>query len=413
MVEVLFGDRREGALGVVHAIAEALPIDSTPDVADRAGLCGAAGFAVFYAYLAELTGQERHADIAGHFANIAIAGAEEPSFVAATGHSLVAGLVGIGWAMEHLRGRLWEEDEDLNGSVDDAVRTILSGGARSVRRYELFYGLTGYGVYALERFAHGGSIELCELVLSALEARAETTPLGTTWRTPRELVFERDRAQFPDGLYDLGLAHGVTGVIGLLTSLYPLPGLRERVEPLLRGAVRWLRAQRVTNRFKGHYPALVGLTGVAERAARSGWCYGDVGIALTLLRAGSILGDEALRTEAIELALSRPDELFDVEDAGLCHGAAGVALLFARMARLAPEADGLVLAAQRWANTTITLRRPGTGIAGYSALDVDGWSATPNLLTGAAGIGLALLALATGQAPAWDRWLLMSGIDVA
>jgi class I lanthipeptide synthase len=36
------------------------------------------------------------------------------------------------------------------------------------------------------------------------------------------------------------------------------------------------------------------------------------------------------------------------------------------------------------------------------------WRGTPGLLTGAAGVGLALLAAATPVEPSWDRMLLVA-----
>jgi hypothetical protein len=73
----------------------------------------------------------------------------------------------------------------------------------------------------------------------------------------------------------------------------------------------------------------------------------------------------------------------------------------------------LAEAARFWFEQTLRMRRPGRGVGGYEAwqLDDDGqvtWVADPGLLTGAAGIALALLAATTDVEPAWDRMLLVS-----
>ena len=59
------------------------------------------------------------------------------------------------------------------------------------------------------------------------------------------------------------------------------------------------------------------------------------------------------------------------------------------------------------------MRRPDRGVGGYEAwqLGDDGqvtWIADPGLLTGAAGIALALVAATTAVEPTWDRLLLVS-----
>jgi hypothetical protein len=60
------------------------------------------------------------------------------------------------------------------------------------------------------------------------------------------------------------------------------------------------------------------------------------------------------------------------------------------------------------------MRRPGAGIGGYEMWVPDeslelGWRPEAGFLTGSAGVGLALLAAATPEAPEWDRVLLASG----
>jgi hypothetical protein len=101
-----------------------------------------------------------------------------------------------------------------------------------------------------------------------------------------------------------------------------------------------------------------------------------------------------------------------VVDAGLCHGAAGLGHLFNRLFQATGDSC-LAEAARFWLARTLQMRRPGRGVGGYEAwqLDDDGkvtWIADPGLLAGAAGIALALLAATTPVEPAWDRVLLVS-----
>ena len=58
------------------------------------------------------------------------------------------------------------------------------------------------------------------------------------------------------------------------------------------------------------------------------------------------------------------------------------------------------------------MRRPGSGVGGFqsAAFTESGviWRDDSSFLTGAAGIGLALLAAITPVEPEWDRVLLLS-----
>ena len=132
------------------------------------------------------------------------------------------------------------------------------------------------------------------------------------------------------------------------------------------------------------------------------------------------LGQAAQRPDwqraALELALRaarRPMAECGVVDAGLCHGASGLALTFARLFHATGE-ERLRDAGRRWFEQALALRRPGHGIAGFPSWQPveDGsqgweWSDDQGLLTGASGTGLALLAAATGVEPAWDLVLLL------
>ena len=100
-------------------------------------------------------------------------------------------------------------------------------------------------------------------------------------------------------------------------------------------------------------------------------------------------------------------------DAGLCHGAAGNGHLFHRLYRATGE-PRLSAAARAWYGQALEYRQEGQGLAGFISwgmvpeTEQGGWIASPGLLEGLAGIGLALLAATTSVTPEWDRLLLVS-----
>ena len=99
-----------------------------------------------------------------------------------------------------------------------------------------------------------------------------------------------------------------------------------------------------------------------------------------------------------------------MRDAGLCHGAGGVAHLFNRMSQATGE-ERLAAAARSWYAAALAFRQPGLGVGGFRSWAADpsgalGWRNDPGFLEGAAGVGLALLAAVSPVDPAWDRLLL-------
>ena len=214
----------------------------------------------------------------------------------------------------------------------------------------------------------------------------------------------------PAGHHNCGVAHGVPGVIGLLGQMCA-SGLEEAI-PLLEGAVAWLLDRELGPDQASVFPEWIA-PGDSPRLARLAWCYGDAGIAATMLVAARGAKRADWEREALRIArraVDRPRESTGVVDAGLCHGAAGLAHVFNRMYQATGEA-WLADAARNWFTNALDLRRRDEGIAGFVAMEPDAerrerWVADPGFLMGTAGIGLALLSASTSIEPEWDRLLL-------
>ena len=122
---------------------------------------------------------------------------------------------------------------------------------------------------------------------------------------------------------------------------------------------------------------------------------------------------EKAALETLDRSIRRPPATSGILDAELCHGAAGLAHIYNR-AYQATGSESLRDAACTWFGRALEMRVPGQGVGGYSCFDLDSHGKYvlvdhPGFLTGAAGIGLALLAAILPVQPAWDRILLLSG----
>ena len=418
---ILDGETGERVREVIQAIAQALrqlPAAPVPnEAAVDGGLAGGrAGLAVLYACLAESGLVADAEESAMEFLN----SAAEAVAAAPTPPSLYGGFTGTAWAMAHLEGRLFDGDDgDPNEAIDEALLELLG---RSPWRgdYDIVSGLVGFGVYALERLPRRTGVDCLELVLSRLDETAERTAQGVTWFATPDLLVDHQRKECPDCYYNLGLAHGVPGVVALLSQVCAsgderLHGACQKARLLLDGAVAWLLAQEPADRAQS-FPRWVG-PGISPKPTRLAWCYGDLGIAVALLQAARNAGELAWEREALRIArrcAERPVERSGVLDCGLCHGAAGVAHLFNRLFQATGD-KALGDAARFWFARTLEMRRPDEAIAGFPALMSDPerpgegrWVAEPGILQGAAGVALALLAATTGIEPEWDRMLLVS-----
>jgi hypothetical protein len=397
----------------VQAILADLPPPGQDPAGDPSLAGGTAGLALLHGYLAQAeqqglraagfipAGTTPAARLCLRHATVAVA--DNP-----TSASLYSGLTGVGWALTHLQSRLPGLDgEDDLGEIDDVLLRHLDQSPWP-DDYDLISGLVGFGVYALERLPRPAAMACLQRVIDRLAETAEHRAEGITWWTDPAWLPADTRAQSPRGYYNLGLAHGVPGVIALLGQACAAEVAVARARPLLEGAVRWLLAQQ----GPGGFAALVE-PGAAEKPARLAWCYGDPGVAAALLWAARCVAEPAWEREALAIArraAQRPPEQSGVVDAGLCHGAAGLGHLFNRMFQATGQ-PWLAEAARSWLERALAMRRPGRGPGGYAAwqLGDDGvrtWVPDAGLLTGAVGIALALLAATTAIEPAWDRMLL-------
>lgn len=335
---------------------------------------------------------------------------------------LYDGFFGVGWVAEHLKGRVYEpaddgddgddgDANDANDELDELLLAVLAPGWAG--DYDLIRGLAGLGVYALERLPAPPARRALDQVVGQLAGRAEQREGGLAWWTPAELALTVGLRQTRSGHFNLGVAHGAAGIIGFLAHLVALGLEEERARPLLEGTVAWFLAQGTGDPAESIFPDAI-QPGEQPLPTRTAWCYGDAGIAAVLLRAARAAGRAEWEARACEVARAvacRPLERMAVVDAGLCHGAAGLGHLFNRLWQATGD-DGFRAAAVDWFERALDMRRPGDGFAGFRTWTrTQGeviWREDPGFLTGAAGIGLALLAATTPVAPEWDRVMLLS-----
>ena len=316
--------------------------------------------------------------------------------------SLYGGLCGLGWTIEHLGyiGGGSDEEDDSNSDVDSAVLRALESGPWS-GPYDLISGLVGFGVYFLERLPRESAAHGIRVVISQLETLSERAGNVITWRSRPDLLPEWQRKRCPDGYYNLGVAHGIPGVLFLLNEASE-SGLDDRARRMLERAMEWfLRQKRPPGGLSCFSPWLA----PGESAdCRLGWCYGDLGIAAVLLQITRRAGRPDWREFAealLEHCLAWPMERSGINDAPLCHGAAGAAHIFNRIYQ-SEGGDRCRDTAIAWFEQTLAMWQTAAEI------DEFGQSA-PAFLDGSIGIALALLGGLAPIDPQWDRLLLLSG----
>lgn len=365
---------------------------------------GMAALAVFFTYL-HLSGLR---DGAANLASQSLNSATEALATRAMGPSLYAGFTGIAWAAEHVTKLLSDSPEDLGSEIDVALETYL-GRSPWKTDYDLIVGLVGIGVYCLERGESPVARQCLELIVDRLSELAEIKGDEICWFTSPSLLPPQQVELYPKGYYNLGLAHGVPGIIALLGRTQAAGIAQEKTSRLLEGAVRWLLNQRLDPKFNSSFPPFL----VPEQKiedCRLAWCYGDAGLAAALLLAARAVGNRKWEEEALLIArkgAEREPENCQVKDVCICHGSAGLAHIFNRFYHATHEKI-FSRSCSYWLDQSLQFRKPGTGAAGYLVLAPDTERTVKfqprfGLIEGIAGVGLSLLAAVSDVEPCWDR----------
>jgi len=285
-----------------------------------------------------------------------------------------------------------------------AAEARLAAGARpALSEFDLVRGLTGLGAHLVRRFPDG---DLLRRVLAYLVRLTEPVDaddaagrLAPGWWSadPPDDGTERG------GQANVGMAHGITGPLALLALALRqdirVPGQTEAIGRICSWLDRWQQ----TSPAGPWWPEKItmaelqaGQLAVSE-PARPSWCYGTPGIARAGQLAGIALGDPG-RQKAAEDALFRcltdPVQLGRIIDPSLCHGWAGVAATLWYAAADARDT-----------------RLPATVPYLMRLLVQHATNATPapsGLISGPAGIALALHTFATGTDIHWSTSLLIT-----
>jgi len=398
---LLHGEIARRALDIANAIIEEIVARSTDDatLAD-----GAAGHALVHAYSASVSPGHRTDDTASRELDRAIDAVASTEMTP----SLYAGFLGVAWTAQLLSGAGMDSAADANEDIDAALLELVAVSPWS-GEYDLISGLVGFGVYALERLPRPAASSMLEAIVDRLDELGERRNDGITWHTPVRFLPPHARESHPDGWYNLGLAHGVPGVIAFLAGVCAARVAAPKARPLLDGAVSWLLARGGPQSDEAAFGYCVDRSNGPE-PSRHAWCYGDPGVATAVLLAARAISQAAWRDVALSVARRaalRPRPHTGVVDASLCHGAAGLAHLYNRLFQATGERD-FAVEARYWIERTLEYRGVG-GIAGYRRAEFDGTQIDDTgLLNGAAGIALALLAAASNVEPGWDRAFLLS-----
>jgi lantibiotic modifying enzyme len=293
----------------------------------------------------------------------------------------------VAWAAARAARLLEKEELNALATALSAQQGVPSGPDRCP---DLVLGMAGsvFGLLALaSELDQQRLAEQARATGEILLSRATVTRYGLSWAIPG--------SRHPAHL--CGASHGAAGIGWALLELFAATG-DDRFRGGAMGAFAYERSW--LDRSAGRWPDLRiagqrrGPLAAIDSGISGTWCHGEAGIALTRVRAATVLGPGPHRGDAeIALATTRRhlvDSLpYAIDDMSLCHGLAGAADVLLSSRALLDDRDqteeGLAQLRHVLLERYVNAGRPWPcGTAGET---------TPALFLGLSGIGWLLLRL--------------------
>lgn len=323
-------------------------------------------------------------------------------------HTLCSGISGFGWICEHLRKIGFLDIEDIE-FLDDLDHFLFKQMIIDMKygNYDYMHGALGVGTYFLSRFYKREIHKYVAELLVELEQSAILCGNGgIKW------ISELNKDTGKRGC-NISLSHGMSSIAAFLIQLYQMNFETKRVEDLLSKTIVHILDQVNYTEGKDSYFPTYSKENNLDYNSRLGWCYGDLGIACILWRAGIILKNKEWEDFAIYVLYHNADrlDLHDnfIYDAGLCHGSAGIAYIFEYI-YLNTYIQKFRDTADYWLKVTLEMDKYTDGLAGFKAWRTEKFGGpvkADSLLEGVAGIGLSILSHSVGRKTAWSESLML------
>lgn len=319
------------------------------------------------------------------------------------GPTLCSGLSGICWLLRYLDSKKLVDCDD----IDDILNNI------DVYIYHLY---VNYFINDLD-YLHGGlgiayyfllsdnkaSKDASKMFLNKLiETKVELDDGSCLWKTQLEDV----RKSKCVTVVNFSLSHGMAAIIVFLAKYYETTKDKE-AEKLIRQTVKYYVNNVNPPDYYSVFSNWIDLEEPDERnESRLAWCYGDLGIAMALSYAGSVLNDSTIISFSAFVAKKTTHRFSNsqITDATICHGSSGVSLIYYYLYQMLGD-DLYKDSALFWLNDT--LGRIDSIDFDKTPLNTSQLNNENTLLTGLSGVGIALLSLITEYKESWSEILLL------
>lgn len=366
---------------------------------------GSAGYLLFHAF----SNQENNLEYIGEEINKCQLFLNNSSnFKDIDSYTLCKGICGYGWVLEFLAENQFIEYSDIEflDHLDTKLYKIIEK-ENKIENLDFLHGTIGMGIYFLKRLRKNSSILYLNQILNSLDYYSKRDKDGSIYWIS---ILDKNEKGI-----NFGLAHGLPSILSFLCLLYKNNINSKLSLSLINGIITFImKYKHDPSKYGSFFPTYISNNSGVSKSSRLAWCYGDLGVAISLWNCGKIINDEKLKRMGVDILIKCSDRKDVVNehviDAGICHGTSGIAQIYNRMHRN----TGIVKFKESydfWINETIKMAKFEDGFARfktYHGEEYGGWKNEYGLLEGITGIGLTLISAIIDIEPKWDECLLLS-----
>lgn len=297
-------------------------------------------------------------------------------------------------------------------TVTDMQKTYLNSVSTPSSKYDLISGLAGVCIYMLY---NKDLIKFVKKPLSILVHRViDNNDLFGYYTAYSDIrwgkKYDELHKQYENGLIDVGMAHGVSGVLTVLSKAYLQGIVVEGQKEAINKIAEWLLHNCISDRYGYGWPEFLPYditkkTFIDEFASkptiRNIWCYGVAGISSALLLGGKAIKKQNYIDFSVKAIRSSADRIKSENIPNFfCHGISGVLETYLRFYNY--TGDKIIKKESINLLDRLMSAHKLQHLFTYDNIRYDKKNENMGLLTGTSGIFLPILASAANISPIWD-----------
>lgn len=298
----------------------------------------------------------------------------------------------------------------IHSALYDLIEQLYKSKYCFMRDYDVISGLSGILSYTI---LEDDLIDANEKIGEYLVYRCQNILYKNTkifgLYIPRENQFlEQDKLNFPNGNFNLGLSHGIPGVLLALCMLkkykYNIMGLDDAIHACASLLYKFIDKRE--QRWNAYLSLDENLNGrILTHQTRDAWCYGSPGVSYALYASGVLLKNENFCKLSINVMKNMINNVKGIYSPTFCHGYIGVAYIYWRFY----EMTGII-EFEKYANQLsdkIWEFYSENNPFGFKDIEYIGSTHQIGLLSGVVGILLPLLAIYGYKETKWDNAFML------